>query len=56
MAVCSSPKNGVDGFRIDLHLVSKLVENLEGGLTMNYNEFGSVGSGALEIYITHHVG
>ena len=54
--MCSSSEIGVDSLSIGLNLVSKLVENFEGGFTTYENEFSLLEEGVLVINRSLHGG
>ena len=54
--MCSSSKIGVDGFRVFLDLVLKLVDSFEGGFVMDWSEVGLIEYGVLVIDRTRHGG
>ena len=56
MTMCSSSKIGVDGLRVGLDFVLKLVESFEGGLATDWSVFYLIKEDVLVIDITSHGG
>ena len=56
MNLCSSSNIGVDGLRVGLDIVLKLVESFKGELAMDWNEVCSLEECVLVIDIACHGG
>ena len=56
MAMCSSSKIVLDGFRVCLDFISKLVDHFKGGFATDWSEFGLLEYGVLIIDRNQHGG
>ena len=56
MGMCSSSKIVVDGLRVGLDIVSKIVKHFKGGFATDWGEVCSIEDGVLVIYRAHRGG